>query len=385
MFENPQIYLIFAGLSTALYWAMPRELPRVRGGTLIAFSAVAIFLASPLALALCAGATVVVFVTVVGMNFASRVVVLWAGIVAIVGLLFVSEMFLVHRTVFSTIGLSYVTLKSISVMVDYWEAGKDAERPRLFDTFLLNVFFPIFSAGPIERLPTFLSGNMAKRFDYRQLIGGLSRIVLGLFKTAFLSAQIINPFIESRFPDLALQPGVYGASAFYAYILLKFLALYVNFSGYTDIAVGTGRLYGLEVMENFRFPFLATNIQNFWQRWHLSLGNFVSRYMFMWLVRLTKGSVELSLVIAFVLVGLWHEFSAVYIIWGLLHGCGLALVARLNRLSPRHRALRTLRSNLVYASAARVVTILFTAWVHAFANSGGIRQGWNVTRGLIGL
>ena len=154
-----------------------------------------------------------------------------------------------------------MTLKSISVIVDYWEAGKDAERPRLFDTFLLNVFFPIFSAGPIERLPTFLSSNFAQRFDYRQFIGGLSRIVLGLFKTALLFGEVLKPFIESRFPDVGLQPGVYSAPAFYSYVLLKFLALYVNFSGYTDIAVGTGRLYGLEVMENFRFPFLATNIQ----------------------------------------------------------------------------------------------------------------------------
>lgn len=350
MFENPQIFLMFAVLSAAMYWAIPGSMVRTRATALILFSALAIFIVSPLALGLCAGLTLLVFFSVFAMGHLPRLAVLWTGIGAIVCTVVVMELFVVELTLFSTIGLSYVALKSISVIVDHWDTGDEASRPGLLETFLLNAFFPIFNAGPIERLETFRLEKLAARFDYRHLIEGICRISLGLFKTSFLYAGLIAPFLESHYGSMFEHPAAFSTWDFYAYTLLNFLALYLNFSGYTDIAVGTGRLYSLQIMENFRFPFLSTNIQNFWQRWHLSLGAFVNRYLFMWFVRLTNGQVELSLILSFVLVGLWHELSLPYLIWGLLHGSALAAVARMNRLAGRHEAVRAVRGNAVYWS-----------------------------------
>lgn len=382
MLANPQIYLIFVLVSFLLYWSLPRDMPAARAVVLVLISGVAIFIASPLALVVTGGMIVTVLAAVLAMDYLPRTLVLWGGIVAIVSALMLAEAR--YSSWYATIGLSYVALKSISVIVDHWDQGPGKAKPGVLEVFLLNVFFPIFSAGPIERLQTFKLSNLSNPFDYRYLVEGLGRITLGLLKTSYVSGALINPYIDTRFAGIGDNPGAFQTGDFYGYVLLKFLSLYVNFSGYTDIAVGTGRLFSLRIMENFRYPFLASNIQEFWQRWHLSLGAFVNRYLFMWFVRWTNGSVELSLICSFLLVGLWHDVTGAYFIWGVLHGVGLAVVARLNRLSVRHSALRAVRANVLYGLCARALTIFFAAWVYTFANSGGTVQGIAITMGLLG-
>ena len=100
-----------------------------------------------------------------------------------------------------------------------------------------------------------------------------------------------------------------------AFMVLSFLFLYLNFSGFTDIAVGSGMLFNLNLSENFRFPLIAHSIQNFWQRWHLSLSKFITAYMFKPMLRRT-GRTALSLIVTFTLIGLWHRTTVGYLLWG---------------------------------------------------------------------
>lgn len=199
---------------------------------------------------------------------------------------------------------------------------------RKVDQFVLfSIFFPSLAAGPIKRYESFLSTlkEGVHSRDTSVIYLGLFRVLVGFFKkvviadnlTAWISYQdSLNPTFESL-------P--------YSIRLLMFFAIamriYFDFSGYSDIAIGLAQMMGIRLPENFNFPYLARNIQDFWQRWHMSLSSWVRDYIY---IPLGGNRVGLARkigngLVAFGIIGLWHGAEWNFIVWGLYHGLGLAI------------------------------------------------------------
>lgn len=221
---------------------------------------------------------------------------------------------------FVPIGVSYYIFQSIGYLVDvYW--GKPTAR-RLTDFLLFMAFFPKVMMGPIERgdhlLPQ-IEGLEKSRFDYDRLREGLLLFGWGLFKKLVV-AERLAVFVDRIYGNPANEPGLPVAFAMVAFSF----QLYSDFSGYTDMALGVGKLFGLELTQNFDRPFTATSIQDFWRRWHLSFSMWIRDYLFlplrMGLRRAGKVGLVAALMITFFIVGVWHGIGWPFAVFGLLQG-----------------------------------------------------------------
>jgi D-alanyl-lipoteichoic acid acyltransferase DltB (MBOAT superfamily) len=214
------------------------------------------------------------------------------------------------------VGISFYTFQSLSYTIDVYRGQLRAERdPVAFGAYLM--FFPQLVAGPIERgtalLPQF---QRTRRFDYSQAVDGTRQILWGFFKKVVIADQCA-PLVDQAFSD----PGARGGSDLaFAAILFAF-QIYGDFSGYSDIAVGTARLFGISLMRNFAFPYFSRDIAEFWRRWHISLSTWFRDYLYIPLGG-SRGNltqrVRNTLVI-FLVSGFWHGANWTFVVWGALH------------------------------------------------------------------
>ena len=219
------------------------------------------------------------------------------------------------------IGLSFHTFQSLAYVIEVYRGNQKAERnPLIYATYVM--FFPQLVAGPIERpshlLPQF---REIHRFNAAEAPAALQRIALGLFKKAVI-ADRLNPIVGDIFGAPQKFSGFYlalGAVAF-AY------QVYCDFSGYTDIAIGSARLLGFRLMENFQSPFASRSIGEFWRRWHISLSTWFRDYVFIPMggSRVPAWKTTRNLMITFTLSGLWHGAGWTYILWGAGNGAWMA-------------------------------------------------------------
>jgi D-alanyl-lipoteichoic acid acyltransferase DltB (MBOAT superfamily) len=191
------------------------------------------------------------------------------------------------------------------------------KRLRLLPMLAGLTFAPSFPAGPIFGTQPFRPEKIADTLKLTDLRDAFFQ--LGWGAAAF---YVIAPAIRDIIHAMPATP--LGVTA---NIYLGLAALYFDFSGYTWMALALATCFGVKLPPNFNRPFLATSIQNFWQRWHMSLSNFVSTYLYKPFVRST-GSPRLGIFLAFSVVGLWHEFSIGYLLWGLGHGAALSLAMK---------------------------------------------------------
>lgn len=385
MFLNPQIYQLYVLAALLLYWSIPRRMPKARGGVLLGFSLLAIFIASPesffTGLLLTAVTWSAVFILT--RRTGAHSPYLPGAFIGLLILITAAGQFYFEHHAIALIGLSFMLLKAIGLILDVNRG--DAGKPGLIEIATLHFFFPIFSAGPIESVKSFSLEAFQARFDWQLAMSGIGRILVGFFKLSFLSATILNTYILSHFEGIYQNADTITPLLAAAFILLHFLNVYINFSGYTDVAIGTGRLFSLKIMENFDRPYLATNIQEFWQRWHLSLGRFVNQYMIFPLARLARGSVFLALFFAFTIIGFWHHLSLPYAVWGLMHGAALAIHYFLSTRLRHKPWYASLKTQWLYRNLARLLTLFYVSYVSAFANSGGITESLALTKALLGL
>jgi D-alanyl-lipoteichoic acid acyltransferase DltB (MBOAT superfamily) len=236
------------------------------------------------------------------------------------------------------LGFSYVVLRMVYLMRAVWEGR--AMPPSLLDFVNYLLPFHMLAAGPIAKYEEFRAADLGSTTG-EDLLVGLERISTGLFKKFVLAASLKLIFLSGY-----EQPN-WGYR--FLEMQVSYLWLYLDFSGYSDIAVGVGRLLGFRVPENFDRPLLARNLIEFWQRWHITLSNFVKTEIFMPLqFFLMRGKMlenrpllaaSISFCAAFVLCGLWHGISLRFALWGLVHGVGVtacrtyqsALLSRLGR------------------------------------------------------
>ncbi len=257
------------------------------------------------------------------------------------------------------LGISYIAFKQISYLTDIkWKLV----RPGSFADFLLyNSLFTIFLAGPIERFerlnPQFQSPRI--RFQRADLEIGSQRIAIGLFKKLVI-ADWLGFFIAEVWKNPSqYHPGIALLAVFgYAF------QIYFDFAGYSDIAIGSSRLFGFKVMENFAAPYLATNISQFWRRWHISLSDFIRDYIFFPLSRLSSSKIWLLgcvPIIAMALCGLWHGADSRYVVWGIWHGLGLSVYQVFQNQKRRLDKGKVRKLNMVFADLAWPLTFMFVS------------------------
>lgn len=221
------------------------------------------------------------------------------------------------------LGISYLTFKLISYLTDvHWEI---IERGSFINLLCYTSLFTIYVAGPIERFERFepqISQQIS--FKSKMLEYGFQRILIGLFKKVVIADWIgyfINP-IWDNMSEYSVQMRLIALFGFT-------MQAYMDFSGYSDIAIGSSRIFGLKIMENFNWPYIKPNISEFWRSWHISLIDWLRDYLYTPMVfRLRnwgRPAMVLAFIVVFTLSGLWHGANWNYIIWGFLHGLALSI------------------------------------------------------------
>ncbi len=214
------------------------------------------------------------------------------------------------------VGISFYTFQTMSYSLDiYYKRLQPTKDFISFATFVS--FFPQLVAGPIERASNLLSQITTKRvFTYNQCKEGLKLILWGLFKKIVI-ADAIAPIVD----DIFLNYNEYSASTLILGVSLFSFQVYGDFSGYSDIAIGTAKLFGIELMSNFKFPIFARNVAEYWQRWHVSLSTWFRHYVYIPLggSRVSKLKSVRNIIIIFLVSGFWHGANWTFIAWGALH------------------------------------------------------------------
>ncbi|GHV80557.1 alginate O-acetyltransferase [Spirochaetia bacterium] len=215
------------------------------------------------------------------------------------------------------VGISFYTFQALGYSIDVYRGTVAAERN--FVSYALFVtFFPQLVAGPIERtgnlLPQFKADHV---FDYDRVTSGLKLAAWGMFKKVVI-ADRLAVYVNGVYGD----PAVYPAAALVLATFFFTFQIYCDFSGYSDLAIGTARVLGFNLMTNFRKPYFSKSISEFWRRWHISLSTWLKDYIYIPLGGNRKGAFrqKLNLLITFLLSGLWHGAAWHFVIWGLLHG-----------------------------------------------------------------
>jgi alginate O-acetyltransferase complex protein AlgI len=228
------------------------------------------------------------------------------------------------------LGISFYTFQSIGYTLDVYHRRVEAERD--FLTYAQYVsFFPQLIAGPIERaahmLPQFRTTH---RLTYDNVTSGLFLVGYGLFKKMCI-ADAVAPAITGIYASPADYTGTYQLVA----AVLFAIQIYCDFSGYSDVARGTARIMGFELMINFRQPYFATSLAEFWHRWHISLSTWFRDYLFIPLggSRGSERMVARNLIIVFVVSGIWHGAAWTFASWGALHGVCLVIERAVVRLA----------------------------------------------------
>ena len=222
-----------------------------------------------------------------------------------------------YLSILLPIGLSFHTFQAMSYTIEVYRGNQKAERH--FGIYSLYVmFYPQLVAGPIERPQNILHQMHEKHeFDYARVVSGLRLMLWGFFKKLVV-ADRLSIYVNSVYghPDLHNGTSVVIASLFFA------VQIYCDFSGYSDIAIGCARVMGYDLMINFKRPYFAKSISEFWGRWHISLSTWFRDYLYIPLGgnRAKRYRVYLNLMIVFIVSGIWHGANYTFILWGLLHG-----------------------------------------------------------------
>lgn len=214
------------------------------------------------------------------------------------------------------VGISFYTFQALSYSIDVYRGSLKATRnPLAF--FAYVSFFPQLVAGPIERATSLLPQfEQPRRFDYRQCVDGLRQMLWGFFKKMMVAdscAQYADPIFQ--------HPDWYNGATLLLAAVLFTLQIYCDFSGYSDIAIGCAKLFGIRLRRNFNVPYFSRDIAEFWRRWHISLTTWFRDYIYIPLggSRCSKGKVIRNTFVIFLVSGLWHGANWTFLAWGAYH------------------------------------------------------------------
>lgn len=249
-----------------------------------------------------------------GILFNVFVLVYFKYLSKIFNLLFLSG--IKNKEIVFPLGLSFIIFHCISYLVDSSKERIVAknELTNVLDFLLYILYFPKLIQGPIVQFKDMSRNIHNKNISYNNIIYGVERIIIGLGKKVLIADELgktlSSIYYNGNFDNLTAWLVVIGYS----------LQLYLDFSGYSDIAIGISNIFGIKIKENFNFPYLSKSLTEFWKRWHISLGNWFKNYVYIPLGGNRTGNLYLNLSVVFLLTGLWHGNTQVYLYWGIYHG-----------------------------------------------------------------
>ena len=211
------------------------------------------------------------------------------------------------------VGISFYTFQTLSYTIDVYRGEIKAEKDP-FAFFAYVAFFPQLVAGPIERAKNFLPQfHVDKKFEHRSAIDGMRQILWGFFKKVVI-ADGCAPYVDQIFSN----PDVYSSPTLMLGAVLFAFQIYGDFSGYTDIAIGTARLFGFKLMRNFAYPYFSRDIAEFWRRWHISLSSWFKDYLYFPLggSRGSQSKTIRNTFAIFLVSGFWHGANWTFVAWG---------------------------------------------------------------------
>ena len=239
------------------------------------------------------------------------------------------------------LGLSYVIFRMIHYTVERYRGR--APESSLVDFGSYVLFFPTFLSGPVERFPAFHKQTAAaKPLDVNDINYGLFRIVSGLLKK-FLAAdplgKLVLPVLKS--------PLTHGVGTTWAALYGLAIQVYMDFSGYTDLALGTSKLFGYKVMENFNLPYFKPNLAEIWRNWHISVYSFIRDYFFFpfFAVRSSRLKLNIGVFLTFVIFMVWHEGSWRFLSLGCYHGIGMLIYNNFQEIKKKNKGVSELMAH----------------------------------------
>jgi alginate O-acetyltransferase complex protein AlgI len=236
------------------------------------------------------------------------------------------------------IGISFFTFQGISYIIDLY-LGKIPLQKNLLKIALYISLFPQLVAGPIIRYIDIKEQIDSRTVDLERFAYGIKRFIIGLGKKVIIanSFAVWADYFFASNPSSLSVVGAWAGAISYA------LQIYFDFSGYSDMAIGLGKMFGFHFLENFNYPYISHSIQEFWRRWHISLSTWFKDYIYIPLGGNRSGSVYINLLIVFSLTGFWHGASWNFIVWGLWHG--MFLIAERFFRTPPLSSLRCFQVN----------------------------------------
>lgn len=221
------------------------------------------------------------------------------------------------REIALPLGVSFFTFQALTYLIDLYKEKIPAEK-NILNMALYFAFFPKITQGPIEKYRDFAPQLAQRKQDVRKMSEGIRRFIYGLAKKVML-ADTLGACVDQIY-----GLGIADVNGSFAWIAAVFysLQLYYDFSGYSDMAVGLGKMFGFDLSENFNYPYLASSITEFWRRWHMTLMSWFREYLYFPLGGSRKGKIRtyINIFIVFMTSGLWHGASWDFICWGLYHG-----------------------------------------------------------------
>lgn len=274
------------------------------------------------------------------------------------------------------IGISFFTFQALSYVIDVYRKEVNVQR-NLFYVALYISFFPQLIAGPIVRYSTIESQIINRKFSWNQYGEGIRRFILGFCKKVIIANNLSN-IVGSIFVndiDLLSRNGVelwLGAACFS-------LQIFFDFSGYSDMAIGLGKMFGFEFLENFNYPYISRSITDFWRRWHISLSSWFRDYVYIPLggSRVKPLRHIFNLLVVWGLTGLWHGANYTFVAWGLIYF--VALVIEKYVIKPDKL------SNLLLKTGYRLVTLLIVVLAWVIFNSPNLSYGVRYCARMLGL
>lgn len=276
------------------------------------------------------------------------------------------------------IGISFFTFQAISYLVDVYRKTAQV-RKNPINLALYISLFPQLIAGPIIRYNTVAEQIRDRKTTINGLSYGIQRFIIGLGKKVIIANNL--GYVADQI--FTFNPSDVSSPLLWTAMILYGLQIFYDFSGYSDMAIGLGRMFGFKFMENFNYPYISRSLREFWRRWHISLSSWFRDYLYIPLGGNKKGKkrMYLNLITVFFLCGLWHGASWNFVIWGLFHGSFL-IIERLKAVQNLTLRLEKSLGKLIFTISSHCYLLLIVTISWVFFRSDTITQSIQIIKGM---